>query len=139
VYYAQHLRPASEGNSGRDLVTSKIANVRQALADPSQALIPVSGGHGGYGKGLQTVKARNAGEAKWAKKAGKSFRDQRTREDHKTRVGYVHNSQKREQLELQGKDKANRRAKQISVTVFVSSCVFRRRFSSYSLIIDTVQ
>jgi len=41
------------------------------------------------------MKARNAGEARWAKKQGGSFIDQRRREAMKTRVGFVHNSQKR--------------------------------------------
>jgi len=42
------------------------------------------------------MKARNAGEAKWAKRQARSHIDQRKREAHKTRVGYVHNNQKRE-------------------------------------------
>ena len=70
--------------------------LRLRLADPSQALVPVSGGQGAYGRGLQVIKARNAGEAKWARKQGRSFKDQRVKEALKTRVGFVHNSQKRE-------------------------------------------
>lgn len=46
------------------------------------------------------VKARNAGEANWAKKQGKSFKDQRTREQFRTKVGFRHNSQKREWIFL---------------------------------------
>ncbi|KAK4689792.1 pre-60S factor REI1, partial [Tremellales sp. Uapishka_1] len=104
VYYSQHLRPAAPADTSQELVTSKIARVRQRLADPTQALVPVAGGHGGFGKGLQVVKARNAGEARWAKQQGKSFKDQRIREDHKTKVGFVHNSQKhfRDRLRQEG-------------------------------------
>lgn len=69
--------------------------VRQRLADPSSALVPVAGGHGAFGRGLEVVKARNAGEASWAKKQGRSFKDQRTREAHKTKVGFRNNNQKR--------------------------------------------
>jgi hypothetical protein len=42
------------------------------------------------------MKARNAGEAKWAKNMAKQNREWRAREAHKTRIGFVHNSQKRE-------------------------------------------
>lgn len=42
------------------------------------------------------MKARNAGEAKWARKQAGSFKDIRVREAFKTRIGYVHNNQKRE-------------------------------------------
>lgn len=41
------------------------------------------------------VKARNAGEAAWAKKQGRSFKDQRAREAFKTKVGFRNNNQKR--------------------------------------------
>lgn len=74
---------------------SKVASVRQRLADPSAALVPVAGGHGAFGRGLDVVKARNAGEATWAKKQGKSFKDQRTREQFRTKVGFRNNNQKR--------------------------------------------
>jgi pre-60S factor REI1 len=72
-----------------------VASVRERLADPTQALVPVAGGHGGFGKGLQVMKARNAGEARWAKREGRSFQDQKRRENFKTKVGFVHNNQKR--------------------------------------------
>jgi pre-60S factor REI1 len=75
---------------------SKIESVRQQLADPTQALIPRKGGHGGFGQGLEVMKARNAGEAKWAKKQGSSHLDQRKRADFKARIGAVGNNQKRE-------------------------------------------
>ncbi|GMK53662.1 hypothetical protein CspeluHIS016_0102480 [Cutaneotrichosporon spelunceum] len=91
VYYAQRLRGAPM--DADDPVRAKVAAVRQRLADPSAALVPVAGGHGAFGRGLDVVKARNAGEAKWAKKQGKSFKDQRTREHFRTKVGFRHNNQ----------------------------------------------
>ena len=42
------------------------------------------------------MKARNAGEAKWAKKQASSFHDQKARQLHKTKMGFKHNNQKRE-------------------------------------------
>ncbi|KAL1408421.1 pre-60S factor rei1 [Vanrija albida] len=92
VYYAQRHRPSTEPQE--DPTKAKVALVRQRLADPTSSLVPVAGGHGAYGRGLETVKARNAGEATWAKKQAKAFKDQRTREDFKTKVGFRHNSQK---------------------------------------------
>lgn len=96
VYYSQRLRPSNAAST--DLTSTKIANVRKRLADPSSALVPIAGGHGGYGRGLEVVKARNAGEAQWAKKQGKSFNDQKSREQFKTKVGFRNNSQKRQSL-----------------------------------------
>jgi pre-60S factor REI1 len=93
VYYSQRLRPSDPNVD--DPVKSKVALVRERLADPSSSLVPVSGGHGAFGRGLEVVKARNAGEANWAKKQGRAFTDQRRREAHKTMVGFRNNSQKR--------------------------------------------
>lgn len=95
VYYAQKLRPADNGTSAGDLTLSKIARVKERLADPTQALIPATGGVGGYGRGLEVMKARNAGEAKWARKQAQSFHDTKARQLHKTKMGFKHNSQKR--------------------------------------------
>nr|ODN96833.1 pre-60S factor REI1 [Cryptococcus depauperatus CBS 7855] len=92
VYYDQRYRPSTE--SGVDPSALKVAQVRQRLADPSLALVPVAGGHGAFGKGQELMKARNAGEAKWAKKQGRSFQDIKKREQHKTKVAFIHNSQK---------------------------------------------
>ncbi|BEI98493.1 hypothetical protein CcaverHIS631_0307920 [Cutaneotrichosporon cavernicola] len=92
VYYAQRLRGAPMDSD--DPVRAKVAAVRQRLADPSAALVPVAGGHGAFGRGLDVVKARNAGEANWAKKQGKSFKDQKAREHFRTKIGFRHNSQK---------------------------------------------
>lgn len=94
VYYSQHLRPSNLSNKD-DARLAKVKQVRDRLADPTLALVPVAGGQGGYGKGLQVMKARNAGEAKWARKQAGSYKDVRVREAFKTRVGYVHNNQKR--------------------------------------------
>lgn len=96
VYYAQKLRPIGNGTTAGDLTVSKIARVKERLADPTQALIPVAGGAGGYGRGLEVMKARNAGEAKWAKKQAQGFHDQKARQLHKTKMGFKHNNQKRE-------------------------------------------
>jgi pre-60S factor REI1 len=91
MYYDQNFRPVTD----RKPVDDKVKRVREKLADPTQALVPVAGGSGGFGRGLQVMKARNAGEAKWAKKQGRSFNEQRRRTEHQTRVGFVHNNQKR--------------------------------------------
>jgi pre-60S factor REI1 len=56
----------------------------------------VAGGHGAFGKGQQLIKARNAGEANWAKKAGRSYQDQKRRDNFRTKIGFKHNNQKRE-------------------------------------------
>ncbi|KAJ9116378.1 hypothetical protein QFC22_004819 [Naganishia vaughanmartiniae] len=100
VYYNQHLRPLPDAETPDEsnpstAVTIKLRAIRQRLADPTLAIIPVSGGAGGFGRGLQTMNARNAGEARWAKNMAKENRDFRKRELHKTRVAIkVHNSQK---------------------------------------------
>jgi hypothetical protein len=77
------------------MALSKVALVKQRLADPSLALIPVAGGMGGYGRGLEMMKARNAGEAKWARAQARSFKDQNAKRQHMTKVAFKHNSQKR--------------------------------------------
>ena len=96
IYYAQRIRPVRLANSTEDLVSAKVAQVRQRLADPSQALVSLSGGQGAFGKGLQVVKARNSGEAAWAKRQGRSFNEQRVKEALRTDVGFKRNNQKRE-------------------------------------------
>ncbi|WRT65060.1 uncharacterized protein IL334_002002 [Kwoniella shivajii] len=94
VYYSQRLRPFTARDTSASVNASKVAHIRERLADPSLALVPVAGGHGAFGRGQQLMKARNAGEAKWARRQGRSFKDQRVKEDYKTKVGFVHNSQK---------------------------------------------
>ncbi|KAL7422134.1 pre-60S factor rei1 [Cryptotrichosporon argae] len=93
VYYAQKLRPpqAAGAPSAGEM---KVARVRELLADPTQAMVPVAGGHGRFGRGLEMIKARNAGEAKWARKQGSAFHDQNRREQYKTKMGFKHNNQK---------------------------------------------
>jgi pre-60S factor REI1 len=91
-YYAQslqltHVQSNEERNSG-------IALVRRLLADKNSALVPRKGGFGAHGQGMETVKARNRGEAREAGRHVREFRDQKRREDFKTRVGFIHNSQK---------------------------------------------
>ncbi|WVR04396.1 hypothetical protein IAU60_001398 [Kwoniella sp. DSM 27419] len=93
VYYAQRLRSGDQ-QTGSNATAAKIAHVRDRLADPSLALVPVAGGHGAFGRGQELMKARNAGEAKWARRQGRSFLDQRVREHHKTKMGFVGNNQK---------------------------------------------
>jgi pre-60S factor REI1 len=82
VYYQQNLRPESEEarDSTSTALTTKLRSVRAKLADPSLSLVPVGGGSGAFGKGQMVMKARNAGEAKWAKKLGSSHLDQRKKE-----------------------------------------------------------
>jgi pre-60S factor REI1 len=95
-YYAQSFTPrgarsaAAEGgdpNSGR-------AIVRKLLADKHSALVPRRGGFGAFGAGTEVVKARNRGEAREAGRHVREFRDQKRKEDYKTRVAFVHNHQK---------------------------------------------
>lgn len=91
-YYAQSFSGTRGGrvedpNSGSALV-------RRLLADKNSALVPRKGGYGAFGTGTEVVKARNRGEAREAGRHIREFRDQKRREDFKTKVGFVHNSQK---------------------------------------------
>ncbi|KAH7922375.1 hypothetical protein BV22DRAFT_1070593 [Leucogyrophana mollusca] len=91
-YYAQSfhgLRGVKEEdpNSGAALV-------RRLLADKNSALVPRKGGFGAHGQGTDVVKARNPGEAREAGRHVREFRDQKRREDFKTKVAFIHNSQK---------------------------------------------
>ncbi|WVQ97780.1 hypothetical protein IAU59_004894 [Kwoniella sp. CBS 9459] len=94
IYYSQRLRSTVPSNDRTDMISAKVAQVRQRLADPSLALVPVAGGHGAFGRGQELMKARNAGEAKWARRQGRSFKDQYVKEQYKTKIGFVHNNQK---------------------------------------------
>jgi len=73
---------------------SGAAQVRRLLADKNSALVPRKGGYGAFGSGTEVVKARNRGEAREAGRHVREFRDQKRREDFKTKVGFIHNSQK---------------------------------------------
>ncbi|KAG6891722.1 hypothetical protein C0992_006142 [Termitomyces sp. T32_za158] len=90
-YYAQafpsgHSKPV-DPNSGAALV-------RRLLADKNSALVPRKGGFGAFGSGMEVVQARNRGEAREAGRHVREFRDQKRREDFKTKVAFIHNSQK---------------------------------------------
>jgi pre-60S factor REI1 len=91
-YYAQRFRPSApvEGEDPK----SGTALVRRLLREKNSALVPAKGGYGAYGRGNQLIKARNPGEAREAGRHIREFRDQRRREEFKTKVGFIHNSQK---------------------------------------------
>lgn len=90
-YYAQSFRPLytkpEDPDSGRALV-------RKLIGDKNSALVPRKGGFGAFGSGTDVVKARNRGEAREAGRHIREFRDQQRREQFKTKVGFIHNSQK---------------------------------------------
>jgi pre-60S factor REI1 len=92
-YYAQSFSSALRGNKPED-PNSGAAFVRRLLADKNSALVPRKGGFGAFGMGTEVVKARNPGEAREASRHVKEFRDQKRREDFKTKIGFIHNSQK---------------------------------------------
>ncbi|OBZ68128.1 hypothetical protein A0H81_11901 [Grifola frondosa] len=92
-YYAQSFPGAPRGGKPED-PNSGAALVRRLLADKNSALVPRGGGFGAFGGGTDVVKARNPGEAKEAGRHVREFRDQKRREDFKTKVGFRHNSQK---------------------------------------------
>ncbi|KIJ18836.1 hypothetical protein PAXINDRAFT_127953 [Paxillus involutus ATCC 200175] len=90
-YYSQSFHGVcvkeEDPNTGAGLV-------RRLLADKNSALVPRKGGFGAFGQGTEVVKARNKGEAREAGRHIREFRDQKRREDFKTKVGFIHNSQK---------------------------------------------
>jgi pre-60S factor REI1 len=90
-YYAQRFfatpRAAEDPNSGAGLV-------RRLLADKNSALIPRKGGFGAFGMGTEVIRTRNAGEAREAGRHVREYRDQRRREEFKTKVGFINNAQK---------------------------------------------
>lgn len=90
-YYAQSFRPIyqkpEDPNSGRALV-------RKLISDKDSTLVPRKGGFGAFGQGTAVVKARNRGEAREAGRHIREFRDQQRKEQFKTKVGFIHNSQK---------------------------------------------
>ena len=74
---------------------SGVGLVRKLIGDKENStLVPVRGSYGAFGNGTMTVKARNRGEAKEAGRHIREFRDQKRREQFKTRVGFIHNHQK---------------------------------------------
>ena len=92
-YYAQSFPGAPRGGRPED-PNSGAALVRRLLADKNSALVPMKGGFGAFGRGTEVVKARNAGEAREAGRHMREFRDQRRREEFKTKVAFIHNNQK---------------------------------------------
>ena len=91
-YFTQSFPGASRGKEGDP--NSGAALVRRLLADKNSALVPRKGGFGAFGDGTAVVKARNRGEAKEAGRHVREFRDQKRREDFKTKVGFIGNHQK---------------------------------------------
>jgi pre-60S factor REI1 len=93
-FFAQSF-PGSRGGGGKpEDPNSGRALVRRLLADKNSALVPRRGGLGAFGRGTDVVRARNAGEAREAGRHVREHRDQRKREDFRTRVGFGHNHQK---------------------------------------------
>lgn len=92
-YYAQSFPGVPRGSKPED-PNSGAALVRRLLADKNAALVPRRGGFGAFGAGTDVVKARNKGEAREAGRHIREFRDQKRREDFKTKISYIHNSQK---------------------------------------------
>ncbi|KAG6820891.1 hypothetical protein H0H93_010235 [Arthromyces matolae] len=90
-YYAQSFPGAPRGNEDPN---SGAALVRRLLADKNSAIVSRKGGFGAFGSGTDVVKARNRGEAREAGRHVREFRDQKRREEFKTKVGFIHNSQK---------------------------------------------
>lgn len=92
-YYAQSFPGVPRGGKAED-PNSGAALVRRLLADKNSALVPRKGGFGAYGAGTDVIKAKNRGEAREAGRHVREFRDQRRREDFKTKIGFIHNHQK---------------------------------------------
>jgi pre-60S factor REI1 len=92
-YFAQSF-PVTPRSGKTEDPNSGAALVRRLLADKNAALVPRRGGFGAFGSGTEVVKARNRGEAREAGRHVQEFRDQKKREDFKTKIGFIHNSQK---------------------------------------------
>jgi len=93
-YYAQSFTTTTSRRGGGDEENSGRSIVRKLLADKHSALVPRKGGFGAFGAGTEVVKARNRGEAREAGRHVREFRDQKRKEDYKTRVGFAQNNQK---------------------------------------------
>jgi pre-60S factor REI1 len=99
-YYAQSFTTTSSrrgekiANEDADPKLSGRLMVRKLLADKHSALVPRKGGFGAFGAGTEVVKARNRGEAREAGRHVREFRDQKRKEDYKTRVAFAQNNQK---------------------------------------------
>ncbi|KAI6121610.1 C2H2 type zinc-finger-domain-containing protein [Pisolithus sp. B1] len=90
-YYDQSfygIRPKEQDS------TSGAALVRRLLKDKNSALVPRKGAFGAFGAGADVVRARNKGEAREAGRHVREFRDQRRKEEFRTKVGFIQNHQK---------------------------------------------
>jgi pre-60S factor REI1 len=92
-YYEQSFNTNLPPREGED-PKSGAAIVRKLVADKDSALVPRKGGYGAYKAGTDVVKAKNRGEAKEAGRHVREFRDQKKKENFKTKIGFVNNSQK---------------------------------------------
>jgi pre-60S factor REI1 len=92
-YHAQTFHAVSREGTTED-PNSGTALVRRLLADRNTALVARKGGFGAFGAGTDVVKARNRGEAREAGRHVREYRDQKRREDFRTKVAFIHNSQK---------------------------------------------
>ncbi|EJD52387.1 hypothetical protein AURDEDRAFT_55420 [Auricularia subglabra TFB-10046 SS5] len=93
-YYKQRFTPIAPSPGSND-PNSGAAMVRKLLADKNSALVPArGGGFGAFGSGTEVVKARNRGEAREAGRHVREHRDQRRREEFRTRIAFINNSQK---------------------------------------------
>ncbi|CDO76715.1 hypothetical protein BN946_scf184796.g9 [Trametes cinnabarina] len=92
-YYAQSFPGAPRGGKPED-PNSGAALVRRLPGRQELGPRAAEGWFGAYGSGYDVVKARNAGEAREAGRHVREFRDQRRREEFKTKVGFRHNYQK---------------------------------------------
>ncbi|KAF8629194.1 hypothetical protein AX17_005779 [Amanita inopinata Kibby_2008] len=93
-YYAQSFHSVIRGDEQVEGANSGVALVRRLLADKNAALVPRRGGYGAFGMGTAVVKARNPGEARNAGRHIREHRDQKRREEFKTRIAFRHNHQK---------------------------------------------
>jgi pre-60S factor REI1 len=93
-YYAQSFTTSYRSRGGKFANEEGRSIVRKLLADKHSALVPRKGGFGAFGAGTEVVKARNRGEAREAGRHVREFRDQKRKEDYKTRVGFAQNNQK---------------------------------------------
>lgn len=90
-YYDQSfygIRPKEQDS------TSGAALVRRLLKDKNSALVPRKGAFGAFGAGADVVRAKNKGEAREAGRHVREFRDQRRKEEFRTKVGFIQNHQK---------------------------------------------
>jgi hypothetical protein len=92
----QPHRPYMNGDSKQTRAARRLANLDEKRSGADNALVPIAGGSGAFGKGQQVVRARNKGEAKHAQKATRDFAEVKARQAHMTRIAtYSGNDQVR--------------------------------------------